>query len=487
MAGNITGVRATHEDYDEYAPVWEKMSDVIEGGTRELHEEREKYLPRYNEEDDDNYDARLKRTPTCGFSFRTAIGCRGLLLRKPAVVKTPPSVTPMLDDVTLSGMPMPIFIGEICEEILTTGRVGVWVNFPDATAAGTLADAAVLNLRPSLHKLEAESVTNWATRRVNNETKLSLVVMKEEFCTPSPDGFTTEEQDRFRVLDLIDVPNALGGVDTVYRVRVMMYDKEANLDVTLNEFIPIMQGKPISYIPFYFISPDCVGPDVDAPPFEDLVQLELTHYELTSSMLNGCYWSGLPQVFVSGYTPESGQKLTRSPASAWCFPTVGTKVALVEVGVAGFSALEKELDRLEKQMVLIGSRSLELQAAGGNEAMSTAQLHLSAEHSVLAGIGQSISSGLTAALKTFVAWTGNEIGDTKCVLSKDFFTESLTPQARDSIVKSWQAKAISDEAKFSMLKAGGDFEPDTTFEDEQSKPNTAPVKAAAPQPNTQGA
>jgi hypothetical protein len=474
MSTGIKGVRATHEDYDEYRPVWDKCSDLIEGGTRVLHEKRETYLPRYNEEDDDSYNARLNRTTLYNAAFRTVIGCRGLLQRKPTVVTLPPSVKPMMDDVTLSGMSLSILIGEVIEEVLTTGRVGLFVNFPDASSAGTLADALKLNLRPSIHKIEARAITNWATRRVENETVLSLVVIQEEHQVPI-DEFTSSEETQYRVLDLFDTLDASGTPVTIYRVRMMAYDKDSDVDVTLSETLPLMGGKPLTRIPLTFISPDCVGPDVDSPPFEDLVELCLTHYDITSSYLSGVYWSGLPQIVVSGYETKPGEKLRVSPSSAWCFPAVGTKATVIEVGSQGFPALEKALDRLEKQMVVTGTRALQVQTAGGQESTSTAELHLSSENSVLASMGQAISTGLTQALKTFVAWTGNDSDTTSVILPKTFFDEPLTPEARLSIVKSWQAGAISDEARFNLLKSGGDFAPDYTFEQEQ-----AAIKASAP-------
>lgn len=474
----IKGVRAQHPSYEIYAPVWEMCSDVIEGGTRVLHEKRETYLPRYTEEMDDSYEARLKRTPLYNSPFRTVTGCKGLLQRKPPVVTVPPSVLPMLDDITLSGMSLSILIGEVIEEVLTTGRCGLFTNYPNVGSAATLADALRLNLRPSIHKIEAEAITNWATRRVGNETVLSLVVIQEEHCEPD-DEFTYTEQTRFRVLDLYDELDPNGFPTVTYRVRVMAYDAVNDIDVTLEEYFPRMNGQPMQRIPFTFISPDCVGVDIDAPPFEDLVNLALTHYELTSSVLNGCFWSGLPQVWASGVEVKAGEKLRMSPSSAWVSPTAGAKFGIIEIGSQGFSALNAQLDRLEKQMVVTGTRALETQKAGGQESSTTAEIHLSSENSVLASIGQAISIGLTQALKTFTQWTGNDPSTTAVTLPKSFFDEPTSPEKRLSIVKSWQSGAISDEAKFDLLKAGGDYAPDQTFADEQAKiaKSTAPVAA----------
>jgi hypothetical protein len=134
-------------------------------------------------------------------------------------------------------------------------------------------------------------------------------------------------------------------------------------------------------------------------------------------------------------------------------------------------------------MVILGSRLLETRAPGGQEGVQTAQVHLSGEHSVLSGIGKSISVGLTRRLKDFVEWAGADPSGVKVILNDDFFNEPLSPQARLSIVKAWQSGAISDETKFNKLKQGGDYLPDAKFEDEQKKieESTAPPEGKGKQ------
>jgi len=481
MAPTPRGVRGSHEDYDEMLPVWEKCRTVAEGGTRALREAREKYLPRYLEEDDDSYRNRLNRTTLYNASWRVMEGCRGLLLRKPPVITVPDSVLPLLQNVNLAGMDMGTFIGEVIEEVLKVGRVGIWINYPATDSSATAADAALLGLRPSAHIIEAEEFDNWATRTIGNKTVLSMVKIIEEIET-NVDEFTVSCEQAYRVLDLVDVPDdATGAVNTIYRVRLMQYDKNTSTDVTLETFYPKMGGKHLDHIPFHPIGPDCNEMDVDAPPFDDLVDQNLAHWEQTSSYRNGCFLSGLPQPVICGWEPKPGEKL-RLSSVAWAFPTVGTKVSLLEVGSQGFVALKDDLKGIEEKMILLGSRSLELQHAGGQESQSTAALHLSGEHSVLSSMGHSMSAGLTASFKEFVAWTGNDPSETTIRLTDDFFDEPTSPEKRLSVVKSWQSGAISDEAKFNLLKQSGDYAPDVTFEQEQLRIQQSTGLATAAKP-----
>ena len=461
----ITGVRSVHPEYEEHEELWERCEDVAEGGTGKLREKCKEYLPRYYEEEEEAYKARVKRTLLTNFTWRTIVGYIGLLQRKPAVITVPKASEPMLEDVTLSGTPIRMLIREALEEVLITGRAGLWVNYPDAAAMGatTAADAQRMGLRPSITMYDADDIDNWAERMVGNAKVLSMVKIKGERKV-QVDEFTFKEETVYKVLDLVDMPDG----SLVYRTRDMMYDSEKEVDVTLATSIPLMGGKPLDYIPFYFLGPDDTEPCVSMPPFMDLVDLNLTHWEMTSMMLNGCYYSGIPQAWISGYTPAETEKL-RLGGTAWIFPAVGAKANLLEVGNAGFPALEKILDRLEHQAVVIGTRALEVQKPGGTEAVSTAMVHLAAEHSMLDSMGQAVSDGFTKAMKVYVAWLGLDNSDTKVMLNSDYFNTPLTAAERDSIVKGWQAGAISDEAKFDRLKQGGDFSPEVTFEMEQQR------------------
>lgn len=478
MAEVAKGVKAQHPDYTYMLPEWTKCRDLIEGGTRRLREKSSEYLASFYEEDPQSYSLRVKNTVLTNFSYRTLVGYKGMLVRKLPVITVPATITPLLEDVTLSGIPLEMFIGEVIEEVLCVGRVGIWTNYPEVPEGVTMADSERLNLRPSLHLYKAESVDNWAHRRINNKYVLSMVKIKETRAK-NLDEYTVEEEDVYRVLDLVDMVDG----SVAYRVRLIKCedgkDGLANIEVTLEEHIPIMDGKPLDHIPFDFIGPDDTESDVDAPPFVDLVDVNLVHWTEMSAYLNGCFFSGIPQAWIAGVELKPGEKL-RLGGTAWVFPNPNAKAQMLEIGSSGYIGLKDLLKMLEDHMLLIGSRLLEVQHPGGTEGPVTATIHLSGEHSVLAGIGQTISIGITRRLKDFVQWAGQDSSNTSCTLTKYFFDTPLTPQARDSIVKSWQAGAISDQAKFDLLKGGSDYAPNVTFEDEQKAIEASSVEPAAP-------
>jgi len=299
------------------------------------------------------------------------------------------------------------------------------------------------------------------------------------------DDFTVENEDVYRVLDLIDLPDAEGVLRPTYRVRIIQADKEGKPDKILEEYVPKMNGKPLDHIPFDFIGPDDIEADVDAPPFVDMVDVNFCHFIQLSAYLHGCFYSGIPQAWLAGWELKPGEKL-RIGGSAWVTPNPSAKADMLEVGSSGFIALKDVLKMLEDTMVVIGSRLPEVQKPGGTEGPVTSELHFSGEHSVLAGIGQSISAGATRRLKDFVDWAGGDSSEVSITLTKHFFDIPLSPQARDSIVKTWQAGLMSDVAAFNLLKNGGDYPASTTFEQEEADKKNGtglPPQPAPPAPS----
>ena len=469
-------VTSTHPEYDEIADTWETCRDVADG-TRKLREKGTRYLPRLAGEDKASYDARLGRTTLFNATWRTIMGFQGLLFRKPAVIVVPPSVAPLMEDVTASGVSLRMLALEVTEECLEVWRGGLWVNYPPAEPGMTQADAARLNLRPSIQVRKAEDIYNWREERINNKTQLSQVRLKE-VVEVVEDEFTSKMEPRYRVLDLVPTENG----QYVYRVRLFRTETDASgveNDVLEGAWVPMMNGEPLDYIPFYFLSTDDVSPEVDEPVFIDLIDINLAHYQLTADYEHGCHWSGLPTPVITGHTTKQGDVLKVGGPDAIVLPNPAAKAMMLEVGTHGFAALEKNLDRKEAQMVILGARLLEVQKPG-IEAAETALSHRSGEQSIVASMASAISTGITQALKTFVRWTGEDDSDVRFELNREFFHAPLEPEMMNAIVASWQAGAISAETRFKMLQKGEVYSPDAKWEDEESKLSPPPDNQGVP-------
>lgn len=455
----MSALRDKHKEYTDMYDRWELCGALYEG-EHGLHEAGEKYLPKLQDETDEAYAARLKLTPLFNAFYRTISGLRGMMFRKPMTVEVPDAILPMLEDIDLAGTTFQGLAQEVDEDALVFGRVGLLVDYPQAPAGATRADAAKLNLRPMIVKYAAEAIYNWRTERINGATVLSQVRLEEEKEVQDPeDEFKRKCEKRYRVLDL---------VEGKYRQRV--FKIVDNIEVLEDEVYPMMNGQNLDYIPFVVIGVDCIGIDVEAPPLIDLATTNVHHYMQATSYERGCFFSGLPTLFISGINNENqdGSPVGISIGGnlANILPRADARAYYVEVA-GNFEALRTNLEDKKREMAVLGARMLESQKAGVESADAIAR-RMSGEESLLSIMSQTISMGLTRALQWFSDWAGAN-GEVSVKLTRDFMPAGMTSQDMIAQIGAWQQGAISQQTLFENLKAGEIIASDVTFEEEQER------------------
>ena len=465
----MSDLRKEHPAFAEMKSRWDMCGHASEGEYA-VHKEGTKYLPKLTEETDEAYALRLRMTPFFNATWRTIAAMRGMLFRKPPVVELPPQLTQLFDNIDLAGTSMHGLAQEVVEECLIYGRIGLLVDHPTAAVGATRADAARLNLRPFISSYESRSIYNWQTTRTNGVKELTQVRLIEKAELPQDDEFAVNCEDRYRVLDL---------KDGKYRQRLYRVAEDGTEQQVGSDIYPTIGNQPMSFIPFVVVGVDCIGIDVDVPPLMDLVTTNFHHYLQATSYERGCFFSGLPTMFVSGMEDSDGEISIGGPiANALGSPNA--KAYYVEVS-SKFEALRTNLEDKKREMAVLGARMLEGgKNSGGVEAAETVARRQSGEESVLAAMAETVSQGLTRALTWMALWLG-ENGKVKYELNKDFLPMPMTAQDLTSLVAAWQNGAISQQTLFENLKAGEIVAESTTFEEEQARIDDAAAQFAAQQ------
>lgn len=448
-------LKKEHKDFADMKSRWEMCQHAAEGEYR-IHAEREKYLPRLQEEDDDAYALRLRMTPFLNATWRTIVGMRGMVFRKPPKVEFPAPLAEILDNIDLAGTTMLGLAQRVTQEALTVGRVGLLVDFPAAPLGSTLADAKKLNLRPLIALYTAGSVYNWETSAINSQKVLTQVRLSEKTRVATDNEFESKEEDRYRVLDLIDGK---------YRQRMFKIDEDG-AEVQIGEdLFATMNGQPMDFIPFVVIGVDSVGPDVVTPPLIDLVTTNLHHYMQATSYERGCFFSGLPTMFISGMEDSDSEIAIGGPV-ANALGSPAAKAYYVEV-TSKFEALRTNLEDKKREMAILGARMLESQGKQV-EAAETVARRLTGEESVLSSMAQTISQGLTRALTWVALWAGSS-EHVEYELNEDFMPQGMTPTELTALIAAWQSGAISQQTLFDNLKKGEVVDDALEFEEEQER------------------
>lgn len=465
-----------HTDYTRMRDRWLRCRDVF-AGQDAVHDAAERYLPKLKDQEPHEYEAYKKRTTFYNATYRTISGLVGMVFRQAPKIDVAPAIVEFLKDVTMSGIPLQVLAQKVTTDALNVGRVGLLVDCPELRPGegrqyATRLDEIQQNIRPTIQMYPAESIINWRVTRVNNAMVLSLVVLKEQrAAADQTDEFKEKCEDVYRVLDLHE-----GN----YRVRIMRPKTGQGgtiQDETLEEFYPLMQGQPLDFIPFVFIGTDDLTPEVDDPPFIDLVNLNLSHYLNTADYEHGAHFTGLPTPVVCGAKLEPGEKLYIGSTKAWVFPNPEAHADYLEFTGAGLQALKELIEHKEQQMAIVGARMLEPMRRQV-ETAETAGTHRKGEESLLSQIAQTVSMGIERALKWFSAWAG---ADYECVfeLNRDFFPAPMQPAQLTALVSAWQMGAISEQTLFDNLKQGQIISEEKTLEEEQAQIAESAARIAA--------
>jgi len=440
-------VETQHPDYIKMRPKRKRCRDAI-AGQDAIKAAGKEYLPPLKEQTDADYNAYKLRAKFFNATSRTVKALSGLILRKPPAIEATAGIKTLLDDVTLTGKNIFVFAREFIEDSVGVDTPGIMIDYPTQSSEGlTVADAEMNNLRPTMQMYPCESIINWKHTRIGNATVLSMVVLKEEADIDSDNKFEHKTEVRYRVLDLAiragsDIPEDEG---TIYRQRVFRIKKNVagqndGQEQVGGDIYPLMDGKPLSYIPF-----------VTSADYE-----------------NGCHLTGLSQVIVAGYQKEPGEKLYYGSSYAWVFTNPEAHAEILSMN-NDFVALTGNLAKTEQQMAILGARLLTAEKKDA-ETAQTAQIHRAGEQSILSERAQTISIMLTKALNIFAEWAGSA-GKWSIELNREFMPVGVSPQELTSLLMGWQmgAPGLSDEGLFAIFKQREMIQGDVTLEDEQAR------------------
>lgn len=469
---NKSKVSTEHPKYADMYPQWKKAEDCV-AGQRAVHNAGKTYLPALKDQTDEDYKAYKLRALFVGFSWRSVSAMVGMMFRKPMVVDPlPESIKPLLKNITMSGVSFYTLSQETATEIMTTGRDGILVDYPvKGTEGMTVAMAEAAGIRPIMARYQATSILNWKTGRINNATVLTMVVLKEQATIPDPENeFAEKTEARYRVLDLVQRSGELDSTYWAYRQRVFRIDDNKDDEQVGGDIYPLMNGKVLNYIPFYFFGVLSITSEVDEPPLIDLFDVNLDHYRLSADHKHGLHFGGLPTAVISGYTPENPKdKLYIGSASAWVFPDPQASAKYLEFTGQGLKPIAEEMAKNEERMAILGARLLTSEKKA-TETAQTAQIHRAGESSVLSSIAETIGLGLTLALNTFCEWAGMP-GKWTVTLNQEFMPPEVTPEELKGWLAAWMSGApgFSDQGLFALLQKRELIASDVTLEEEQAR------------------
>lgn len=449
---------------------WAKI-DALCGGTDTMRAAGQKYLPKFPREDQDSYDYRVKTSTLFNGLGRTIENMAAKPFAEPVTftdIESSPAL--WLDNIDLCGNNLSVFSHNLLTAGLKYGLTHILVENPPATAEDgsalykTKADEEAAGVRPYLVHITPQQVLGWLSAKSASgaETLTMLRIME---CVEEPDGdFGTKSVAQVRMLT--------PGAWATYRKA------EKGDDWPLYD-----EGRmSIDFIPLVTYYTRRIGFMTATPPFKDLADLNVKHWNSQSDQDALLHTARVPILAIIGISDED--KIVIGAKTALMLP-IGADAKYVEHTGAAIDAGRQSLQDLENQMRAMGAELLaEMQvsttATQNNIEDSEAKCQLSM-------MVEGLEDALDQAVDIMHKWVKLEYKG-NIDLYDDFSSSTVMAAAGPFIIALVQlvnAGLLSKEDAFLELQRYGVLNPDAAWKDVQAKIELEPPMFSVPMPANQ--
>jgi hypothetical protein len=380
---NLPNTAVTNGEYLFWFGYWQMIRDCMMGEIM-VKSRGVFYLPKMESQSDDEYKAYLTRATFYNATARTLNGLVGAVHTSPPIIDNTPD-TIDLSCVTNDGQSFEMFMKRITREVIGMGRYGVMIDAPPD--GGT----------PYFVGYDCEDIVDWATVRIGSRDKLQYVVLREIIRTRSPFRPADKElTETYRVLLIDD--------DGIYKQRIYSGGNLQSAD--FYEVVPLMQGHPMTEIPFLMIGPYDFGYDCEKPPMLDIALLNLSHYRSYAQLEAGRFYTATPIYTVSlsgGGDDDAEFKI--GPNTVWQLGQ-GDKAEIMEFKGSGLQYLENAISTKEQQIAALGGKMATNPTGVAAESADSVIARERGEASFLGSVVATMSEAASRLLSALASWHG---------------------------------------------------------------------------------
>ena len=451
-------INARHPKFLELFPLWEQIRDCI-AGEKTIKEAGTKYLPKPNAwdtstENGERYKAYKLRAVFHNVTGRTVENMVGQCFAVDPVFTGPEVLQPIIDDIDGAGVSATQQSKKALASVVAFSRAGLLVDYPETSGPVSVADAEAGEIRAKVLFFQPWQIVNWRTTLQGAKSKLSLVVIEEEY-VKDDDGFAAVISKRYRVLRL---------VENLYQVEVWEETADkAGFTMTRQAIPQDGTGQPFNEIPFVFIGAESNNSEGEKPLMEDISNLNLGHYRNSADYEEAVYMTGQPTPYLAGLTQSWVDDVLKGKVM------MGSRSAipLPEGATAGLlqpnpNTLPKEaMDQKEALMLALGAKLVEKREV--KRTATEAGLDEASTTSVLAGCCKNVSAAYARALVwvclfqnvPIPAPTNGATGGLLFELNTDFAVARMSPEEMNAILAMFNGKLITFEEARDKMKSGG--------------------------------
>lgn len=438
--------------------------DLMKGGAH-MRGKGEEYLPKFPQETEDDYDARLASTWLFDGVGKTVDDLSGKVFEMPiTLAETGTDLDLWAYNIDLQGRDLSQFSRGVFDDAQTSGISFIMVDSP-ARGELTRAQAQAGNFRPYFVSIALEEVLGFKTDVIDNVPTLTQFRIMETVSEESVDEFEPNIIEQIRVCTL---PVEDGRV--VGSVGVRLYRKGDDDQWAIHEEYG-------TEMPRIYIAACDIGRDgyMNAkPPHSRLAEINLAHWRSQSDQANIMHHARAPMKYFHGYTREDLESFTEGAGYAFWSSNENAKIGVVEHSGAAIDAGRTELKDMEFQMQAMG-----LQLIVSRVGSSTATGDLIDENKINSRLGM-WADNLKDTLEICFAWMANMAGiDAKpeVVINKDFAANAMSHMDMDALNKMFLSEVISRKTYISEAKRRNLLSEEVDADDEADMIGMEPMEA----------
>jgi len=416
-------VGVNHPEYDNHVEKWEFVDNICES------EDVDQYLiPQYvndnspeNAQRNKDYRARASWLGVSGF---TLAGLIGTAYAKPPTITLPIRLEYMRGNVDGSSVGLVQQMQSTTREVLKAGRVGLFVTYPDTAGAPvSLADVEAARFVPTIHKIDAERIVNWADQRVGAEVILTMVVFTDRVVTRGQ--FARSITNTRRELSLTGDGGRFVLVD-----RVWAKDEKTGDWEIISETMPRQgNGQPWSRIPFTFVGAVDNNSKIDKSPMMDIATKNRDYYRNSADFEESVYYAGQAQPWATGVDADALNDMREAGIH------IGGKNMIVfpnEASSFGYATAPSNpmvrqamLDKLE-EMAAIGARLIKPGTVAKTATQAIGESAVS--HSILSLAVENVATAYRVALEWAADYQNANAADISVEPDKSYMTAPINAQ-----------------------------------------------------------
>lgn len=434
----------TSAAHDCMMPRWVLLETLL-GGTEAMRAAGETYAPKYSQETDQNYAARIAGAVLLNMTEQTLEN----LVGKPFIEEikvnddVPPAIVePILEDVDLQGNSLDVFARRWFREGIAKAFAHVLVDMPrlQPKVEGqprTLADDRKEGVRPYWSLIKPECVLFAEAQVVEGVEVLMHVRILETYTVR--DGFAEVTKVRIRVLE----PGL---------VELWEPHPTKKRDGEPEWFRSDTWATGIDYIPLVTFYANREAFMEGKPPLTDLAWLNVAHWQSTSDQRHILTVARFPMLACSGASGEDGTAVVVGPNQILYNPDPNGKFYYVEHTGAAIEAGRKDLEALEVQMAGYGSQFLKERP--GDQTATGRAIDSAEASSDLAAMVVIFEDSIASALQMTADWMKLPEGGT-VELVKDYDVAEVDSAGLDTLNKARDRRDISRVAYLEELRLRG--------------------------------